>query len=597
MKHKVLTAAAPLAALIGAAYWATPERELGVQAPAVSTDPAPYPFDLMRRAAALRTPAVTEGTANELPPGLCWQDGAEEPDIGDPAARKGGRVRLCSAGPFPANFLAFGGPSPQFFYYNMFTMVELAPVMQHPVTGRPIPGTAKRWAVQGKTVFFELDEEARYSNGRPVRAHDYVLGLVLRAERGEKTTRLATLRVLGERLLVVELQSTTPEPVLTAAAELHAAEPGFYAEFGSDYPQRYARRIPPTTGGYTVGEVQRGRSIALQRVPHWWARNKRFYRYTCNVDTVEYLFPTDATQTLEFFLRGKTDLLQTRHLPTWRQLNEAAEVNPDIRCVRFRADYPTPPYGIAVNARTVPDLRVRRGLMQAMDMDRAVRLLFCGEGERLTTFTTGYPGSPTDTPQYRFDPAAARAYFAEAGYTVTGSDGILMTPEGKRLSFTFIYVPSDKVSTLVNVLVQSAQACGAEIVPRAVSWQENADALKEGTQQLTFWATMPGVPAPDYARFFSPQAAGHDAPFGVDDEELNAAVAQAEAAADPEQAAAAYRRVDRRVQELAIWLPGWKENLVLVAHRARVRFPSFFSTPAPYEVADAHLFWVQEEKP
>ena len=83
---------------------------------------------------------------------------------------KGGTLRLSNAGPFPANFLAFGQSSPQFFHYNCFTTVAVPLVATHPMTGRSIPGVAEAWATRGRSVWFRLHPAARYSNGRPVRA-------------------------------------------------------------------------------------------------------------------------------------------------------------------------------------------------------------------------------------------------------------------------------------------------------------------------------------------------------------------------------------------------------------------------------------------
>ncbi len=44
----------------------------------------------------------------DVPDGLEWQTGMEEPDVGDPRAVKGGRVRLWINTPFPGTLRAFG---------------------------------------------------------------------------------------------------------------------------------------------------------------------------------------------------------------------------------------------------------------------------------------------------------------------------------------------------------------------------------------------------------------------------------------------------------------------------------------------------------
>ena len=127
-------------------------------------------------------------------------------------------------------------------------------------------------------------------------------------------------------------------------------------------------------------------------------------------------------------------------------------------------------------------------------------------------------------------------------------------------------------------------------------WQKSAARLRHGEPELIFWATMAGSPLPDYRRHFGTGASGYDAPFGLSDPQLDKAIAAAERAHSPEERAAAMAKVDRLIAEQAVWLPGWKENLVLLACQHQVRFPDCegcrFSTPAPYEIAEAHLYWI-----
>lgn len=591
----------------GAAWWAvqsapSPLGPTGsaAEAPRPAAD---YPPDMWAELARLAESGVRvcRAGAESLPAGLCWQDGAAEPPLGSPQARKGGVVRACSVGPFPANLLAFGSPTPQFFHANAFERVELPLVQQHPATRGEIPGVAQAWAVRGLTVFFRLHPAARYSNGRPVRAADYALGALLRAKAGGDGAWAALcqaaeeLRVYDdERTLALTLRHERPLAALRAAALLHAAEPGFYAEFGSDYAERYAWRTPPTTGAYVVGGVERGRLIRLERVPNWWAAELPHRRYTCNVDAIEYHFLTDEAQGWEFLLRGKLDALQTRNLAAWQRYAEGAEgekLCKRVQCVGGAL----PPYGIALNAHALPEPELRRGLLQAMDMPRAIRLLFRGEGEQLQTFTSGYgPLSPTGIPQWRYAPEAARAAFARAGYTEAGEDGILRKPDGTRLSVTLCYVPSEKVSTLAAILSESAAACGAEIVPEPLPWQLCAAKVREGAHDLTFWAAVPSEPLPEPARFFSSQAHGDEAPFGLHHPEMDAALAGCERARTEQELAEALARVDRLVQELAVWLPGWREDRVYLAHRQRLHFSD--QPGWHYDQLDNHTFWCEEEE-
>lgn len=52
-------------------------------------------------------------------------------------------------------------------------------VKQHPKTLEPIPGVAERWEISedGKTYTFHLRRDAKWSNGEPVTAHDFVYSM------------------------------------------------------------------------------------------------------------------------------------------------------------------------------------------------------------------------------------------------------------------------------------------------------------------------------------------------------------------------------------------------------------------------------------
>ena len=76
----------------------------------------------------------------EVPAGLEWQTGMEEPEVGDPRAVKGGLVRLWINTPFPGTLRAFGPGSETFFNYSAIDNVWLPLVGLHPETFRPIPG-------------------------------------------------------------------------------------------------------------------------------------------------------------------------------------------------------------------------------------------------------------------------------------------------------------------------------------------------------------------------------------------------------------------------------------------------------------------------
>lgn len=568
-----------------AAWWAVSTTAPAPASTAIGTEPAAYPADFAMRLS--RVHRVHLQSDAPLPDNLQWQQADDHATIGSPEAKKGGRVRLSNAGPFPAHFLRFGGGAPQFFHQNLQAATELPLLASHPATGEISAGVAVAWAQSGSTVYFRLHPKARYNNERPVRADDYLFSALLQAEQRctefeELAAAISEMHSHGDSVLSITLREDLDLPAVCAL--LHAAEPGFYSEFDSRFRERYAQRIPPATGPYRVGKLERGRMIELHRVQNWWGASLPLYRHRFNADTLEYHFLTSEAQVWEFLLKRKLDALQTRNIATWQ---ERMANHDGLLTLVYDAEYPLPPYGIACNARTLPDVHLRRGLMCAMDMDGALAVMMRGEGRRLSTFSSGYGKlSPTNTPQYRFDAITARACFAKAGFTVSGSDGVLRKPDGTRLSVQLLYTPHEKISNMVNLLAQSAKNCGAEIVPAPAPWQTCQQRLQERSHELVFWA----VPAPDKPNpklFLDLTAAPEFSPFGLESDELQDALNQFEDSPSAENLA----KVDKLVYESAIWLPGWKENRVYLAHHPHLAIPP---SPWCYDALDAHLFWVRK---
>lgn len=565
---------------------------------------SPYPAELWHELGRLgESIRISQHAEDDLPRDIDWENGTGTPILGDSRAVKGGVLRQCGSGPFPANFLAFGRPSPQYFHYNLFEIIEMPLVQRHPETHAPLPALAEAWAVRDATVWFRLHPKARYNNGKRVRAGDFALGILLRAhcQHGAEHEHLvqtaSAVSFYGDSVIAVTLRKPCPMALFLASSLLHAAEPGFYAEFGSDYTERYAQRIPPTTGAYAVERVEHGRLIRLKRTPDWWAADLPHRRYTCNVDAIEYHYLRDEAQAWELLLRGELNILQTRDINAWqqRQTEEAAFRDGRICPHSFTVEYPFPPYGIALNTGKLSDITLRRGILHAMDMQKAIEVIFRGEGEQLQSFTGGYGRlSPRCTPTYEYSPAKARRYFSDAGFTERGNDGILRRPDGTRLSFKLTYTPSAKADTLVTLLAQSAKDCGLELLPDAEPWQNIDRMNREGGTELLFWAAAPSALMPQPGKFLHSAATGADAPFHLKSPEMDDALQRCAEATSFSAMAAACAEVDELVYQLAIWLPGWKENRVRLAAWHYVHLPEHYS--GPYDVAEGQTLWMTKEE-
>ena len=214
----------------------------------------------------------------DLPEDLEWKNGSEQPEIGDPESKKGGAFRYFISS-FPPTIRPFGPNSNNSFRGELYDNVEVALVELHPETGEIMPGVAKEWALSSdqKTVFFRLDPDAKYNDGVPVKAEDFMWWVYLRASDNVVTPwfkqyireQWSQFTLYGDDLIAISLPE--PKPKLAYFASLPPSAPHFYKEYGPDYkgaingecrplppPTRSSRRtwsrvFPSLSAGWTTG--------------------------------------------------------------------------------------------------------------------------------------------------------------------------------------------------------------------------------------------------------------------------------------------------------------------------------------------------------
>lgn len=111
------------------------------------------------------------------------------------------------------------------------------------------------------------------------------------------------------------------------------------------------------------------------------------------------------------------------------------------------------------------DKRVRHALSMAIDRKLIVTKLFENRFEPAGSFKhpSQFGYDPSVKPWF-YDPAAAKALLAEAGFT-PGADGILVSPAGQRFSVDIVTTSGNRTRELIEQVVQTQfRAVGVELV-------------------------------------------------------------------------------------------------------------------------------------
>ncbi|MGL5019376.1 MAG: ABC transporter substrate-binding protein, partial [Luteolibacter sp.] len=417
------------------------------------------------------------GTPADIPADLVWEDGMDQPEIGDPAAKKGGSFRR-SISSFPPTLRPFGGNSNNAFRGDLYDYIDMPLVSLHPETMEMIPGLAKAWAMStdGRTIYFRIDPEARYSDGVPVRAKDFLVSVYLRVSdnivnpysKQYYRENIAQFAMYDDLTLSVSLpEAKIYAPVIAGAAT--PSPPHFYSEYGPDYEERYQWRFPPTTGAYEVlpEDVIKGASITQTRVKNWWARDRKYYRHRFNPDKLVHTVVRDESKAFELFRAGELDTFFLTQPQLWYEKSEIEPVYKGyIERVTFYNKYPKVPRGLYLNVSKPPldNLDVRIGIQHAMNWQKVIDVMFRGDYQRLNAFNEGYVTFSDPSIVARpFSIDSARAAFARAGFTQEGRDGILTKPDGTRLSVAVTYPAMPLIDRIFAILREEAKSCGLEL--------------------------------------------------------------------------------------------------------------------------------------
>ncbi|MEP7053012.1 MAG: ABC transporter substrate-binding protein [Pseudomonadota bacterium] len=273
------------------------------------------------------------------------------------------------------------------------------------------------------------------------------------------TVRMAYKRLYAPAILdwLIEI---IPKHLLDAAGLAHEMDVrGLPAEARKKFSLRTSiyNREPVGTGPYRLVEWRPDQFIRLQRNEQYWGRKGEF-------DEIYFrVIPDYLTTELEF-QAGALDRY-------WALPHQAARyrADPNYQVISSAEGYYM---YIAYNLRRwqFQDVRVRRALSMAIDVDSIIKYVLSGEGKRSTgPYFTTTPFNDTSVKPVPFDLAGAAALLAEAGYKKNAAG--LLEKDGKVLQFTLVTNNANPQRKAVMTVAQDAwRKLGINCKTQAFEW-------------------------------------------------------------------------------------------------------------------------------
>jgi len=235
-------------------------------------------------------------------------------------------------------------------------------------------------------------------------------------------------------------------------------------------------RTPVGCGPFRFRQWKSDQFILLDRFADYWEGTPNYHRYTYRV------IADPLTQEMEFYA-GTLDGYGV-------QPHQVERLRDDPRYQSFSGLSFGYTY-IGYNLRRPPfdDVRVRRALGMAIDVDKIIRYVLYGQGERITgpfPKQTDFYNDAVKPPPY--DTAGALELLAEAGWQRSPSGWL--EKDGKRLEFTLITNQGNNIRKAILSIVQDSwRKIGIDVRTDLLEW---AVFIQERVNKLDFDALVLG---------------------------------------------------------------------------------------------------------
>lgn len=544
-----------------------------------------------------------------LPEGLEWVTNVNDPVWSSSEATLGGTFNT-SVLSFPLTLRTVGPDSnDSFSAYKRYTNLGLVSI--HPNTLNFIPQLATHWAFgpEGKTVYYRLDPDARWSDGELVTADDYLFTIdFMRSEHivapwynNHYTNQIVSVVKYDDYTISVEGATAKPREELLYEYGLNPT-PRHFHKLDENWVQDYNWRSEPGTGAYRISRVEKGQFVEFGRNEDWWGNDKRYLAKRFNPDTVRVTVIRDMNVAWEYFLRGEIDAFPVLMPRFWHEKAQGEPFdNGYINRIKFYTDTPQPSAGLWLNTDDpmLADRNIRLGLAHAMNIDLLLSTVLRGDYERLKTHHDGYwdYSNPNIQPR-EFDLQKADEHLDAAGFPNRGPDGIRVR-DGQRLSLRVVYSTQEHTPRLV-LLREEAKKAGIELNLQLLDSSAAFKQILEKQHQVAWMAWGIGLTPRFWQHYHSENAHKPQTNniTNTDNPEMDALIMEYRAATDKETRIRLAHQLEQIVHESGVFIPTYKVPYTREAYWRWLRLPEHFAsrtTEVIFNPMVEGVFWIDEE--
>ncbi|MDP2193316.1 MAG: extracellular solute-binding protein [Alphaproteobacteria bacterium] len=353
--------------------------------------------------------------------GLKYKKDFKHFDYVNPTAPKGGIFRFGARVAFDSlnPFIVMGNAA---FYIQSFTCATLLQESEdEPASAYAYLADGYSVSKDGKEITFYLNQKAKFSDHKPITAHDIVFTFNALIKHGSPLYRNYYKNI--DRVEVVDthtlrFHATTPhnKELILILGQLPALPKHFY----DTVPFDQTTLIPaPSSGPYQVESVKAPHRIVYKKVGNWWGQNIPSQVGHHHFDQIEITTYRDDVSMFEAFKKGLIHVRIENSALFWTsRYNFPAAKSGLVKQITLPNYTPRPSTGFFINTRNpiLQDKRIRKALNYALDFNWLNTILF----HNLYTRNDSYYSKSYLSSEGRLDEASKKVLKVFAGQLPKG---------------------------------------------------------------------------------------------------------------------------------------------------------------------------------
>ena len=550
-------------------------------------------------------------------------------DYTNPDAPKGGTLRQAGFGGFDNlnPFISKGVPADGLgLIYDTLAVQGL----DEPMSEYGLVAERIEKAPDNTWVRFYLRPQARFHDGHPMRAEDVAFSFKALVEKGTPLYRtyygdVAEVVVENPLQILFKFKNGGNRELPVILGQLPVLPKHYWQ--GRDFAKGDLE-IPLGSGPYKIAEVEAGRSIRLERVKDYWAKDLAVNRGMYNFDTLITDYYRDNGVALEALKAGQVDYWQENSAKNWATAYDTPAVR-EGRLIKEEIPNgsPTGMQGFIFNQRrpVFQDIRVREALSLLLDFEWTNKQLFNGSYVRNDSyfgnsdmaaqglpsadelklleplrgqipervFTTPYRNPVTDgSGMIREQQRQAYRLLGEAGWKIANDR--MVDAEGKPVSIEFL-VAQPEFERVLLPYKRNLKDLGIDLVLRRVDISQYINRLRSRDFDMIVssfpQSSSPGNEQRDYWTTGAADNPGSRNFMGLRDLAIDSLVEGLIASDSREALVAHTRALDRVLLWNHILVPNWHLSSWRVAYWNKFSHPN---TPPLYDIG-LQTWWARPD--